>query len=85
MSKLSAYRPVAAPATHSFAPTAAQRSLPTVQAGGNAIALTPAATKPAGRAILRFQRLPAGVAQQSHDPLKITAFDQWPAERDSAT
>ena len=61
----------AAQATHSFAPTAAQCSPPTAQAGGNAIAPTPAATKRAGRAILRFQRLPAGVVRQSHDQLKI--------------
>jgi hypothetical protein len=51
---------------------AAGRCIRSAVADANFIAAIGAATKPAGVGILRFQLLPAGVAKESHDQLKIS-------------
>jgi hypothetical protein len=66
-------------ATQSFALTAERRSIRNAAVDASSIAAIGAATKPVERAILRFQRLPAGVAPQSHDQLKIATQFQRPA------
>ena len=78
--KVNGSRVPAALATHSFVLSAARRLSRNAAADASSIAAIGAATKPAGRAILRFQLLPGGVARQSHDPLKIRALDQRPTK-----
>jgi len=62
---------LAAQATRFAARNAASHYIRNVVADANDIAATSAVMKPAGRGISRLQLLPAGVAKQSHDQLKI--------------
>ena len=50
----------------------APRSIRNAVADASNIAATSVATKPEERGILRFQLVPAGVAKESHDQLKIS-------------
>jgi hypothetical protein len=62
---------LAAQVTLFAARNAASRCIQNAVADASNIAATSVATKPADRGISWFQLLPAGVAKQSHDQLKI--------------